>query len=77
MNYTCWSSFVIQKGGLLIMPDNLTKRHPEDSAKINRNQPYELDAWTKILGCSKEKLLAAIDRVGPIVSDVEKYLAQK
>ena len=59
------------------MPDDLTKRHPEDSARINRSQSYELDYWAEILRCSKKELLAAIDQVGPNVSAVKKYLKNK
>ena len=32
------------------MPDDLTRRKPEDPTKINVNQSWEIKYWTKKLG---------------------------
>ena len=56
------------------MPDDLGRRVPEDPNRINVNQPHELDYWTKKYGISDGTLNKAVDAVGPMVSDVEKWL---
>lgn len=56
------------------MTDNLNRRGPEDPDKINVHQSWELDTWSKTLGISKEKLISAVNAVGPMVKDVKKHL---
>ena len=56
------------------MPDDLTKKRPQDADKINVSQQYEIDYWTKTLHTTEAKLRAAVSKVGPYVSDVEEYL---
>ena len=59
------------------MSDDLTRRQPEDPKKINIEQPWELHYWSKKLGTTKHELINAVAQVGPMVIDVEKYLAGK
>lgn len=56
------------------MPDDLTKKRPQDADKINVSQQHEIDYWTKALKTTEAKLRAAVSKVGPYVSDVEEYL---
>jgi hypothetical protein len=56
------------------MSDDLNRRAPEDPTKINVNQQWELDYWSKELEVSKETLRAAVSSVGPMVRDVQIYL---
>jgi hypothetical protein len=56
------------------MSDDLTRRKPEDPNKININQSWEVDYWTKTLGASEARLKEAVKAVGPMVSDVKRYL---
>ncbi|MBR4323022.1 DUF3606 domain-containing protein [Treponema sp.] len=56
------------------MPDDLTKKHPQDSSKINLSQQWEIDYWTKILHTTEAKLRIAVSKVGSYVSDVKEYL---
>lgn len=56
------------------MPDGLTKKHPQDSSKINLSQQWEIDYWTKTLHTTEAKLRIAVSKVGSYVSDVKEYL---
>lgn len=56
------------------MSDDLTRRKPEDPTKINVNQSWEIQYWTKKLGVSEQKLKTAVSKVGPLVKDVKRYL---
>lgn len=56
------------------MPDDLSRRRPEDSQKINVQQPWEIVTWTRHFGISEEVLRRAVNAVGPIVKDVRQWL---
>ena len=56
------------------MPDDLKRRQPEDPQRININQDWEVDYWSKKLGCTKAELIAAVQKVGTMVEDVKKEL---
>jgi hypothetical protein len=58
------------------MPDNLNRRMPEDPNKININQQWEIDYWTKELQVSESKLKQAVKTVGVMVADVKKWLRE-
>ena len=42
------------------MPDDLTRSGPEDQKKINVNQSWEIDSWTKKLEVSEQELKDAV-----------------
>lgn len=54
--------------------DDLTRKRPEDPTKININQQWEIDYWTKELGISETKLIALVKKVGPEVSKIKEEL---
>jgi len=56
------------------MPDD--KRNPgrPDRDRINITEVYELRYWSNKFGVSKEELAADVQRVGPMVRDVEVEL---
>ena len=56
------------------MPDDLTRRKPEDPTKINVNQSWEIEYWTKKFGVTEQQLRTAVNAVGPLVKDVKRYL---
>lgn len=58
------------------MPDDLTKRRPQDSSKINVHEPYELNYWSDHFGVSKEKIKDAVRAVGVMVDKVKAYLGK-
>jgi Protein of unknown function (DUF3606) len=56
------------------MPDNLSRRGPEDPLEIHINQKHERDYWTEALGISELKLKLTVIQVGPLVADVKAWL---
>lgn len=46
------------------MSDNLKNNGPQDAARINVNEDWELKHWTKKLGVSEDELKAAVTEVG-------------
>ena len=57
--------------------DNLNRRVPEDPQKININQSWEVEYWTKKLQISEKKLRVLVAKVGVNVDDVKKELQQE
>ena len=57
--------------------DNLNRRVPEDPQKININQSWEVEYWTKKLHISEKKLRALVAKVGVNVANVKKELQQE
>jgi hypothetical protein len=58
------------------MPDDKSKRGPADRSRINVNEPYEVEYWTKHLGVSAQQLKECVKRVGPMVTDVKRCLGK-
>lgn len=58
------------------MPDDLRRRRPQDSSRININEPYEVGYWTQTLGVSESKLRRAVNAVGTSVEAVKKWLRE-
>jgi hypothetical protein len=59
------------------MPDNLTIRRPQDPAKINVNEPWELEYWTKELGVTAQQLRDAVKLVGVGTERAKAHLGKK
>lgn len=57
------------------MPDDLKRKSPEDPKKININQDWELDYWSKTLSVNKSKIISAVKKVGPMLVDVKRELS--
>lgn len=58
------------------MSDDLSKRRPQDATKVNVNESWELDYWSKEFGVTKERLKEAVKAVGTSVAAVKKYLGK-
>ncbi|SFT36764.1 Protein of unknown function [Chryseobacterium formosense] len=56
------------------MSDDLSKRRPQDATKVNVNESWELDYWSKEFGVTKESLKEAVQAVGTSVAAVKRYL---
>ncbi len=56
------------------MPDDKTKRGPQDRAKINVQEKYEMDYWSRKFGVTPDQLRNAVKRVGPSAEAVEREL---
>jgi hypothetical protein len=46
------------------MPDDKTKRRPQDSSRIAMHEPYEVNWWCGEFGCSRAELQTAVNAVG-------------
>lgn len=60
----------------LKMADDLGNRGPQDRARVNTSEAWELKYWTKEFGVTEEQLKAAVKAVGPMVVDVRKKLGK-
>jgi hypothetical protein len=56
------------------MADDLKQTGKPDDARINVNQPHEVQYWCKQLDCNEHDLRGAVQAVGPMVKDVQKRL---
>ena len=59
------------------MQDDRRKRGPPDRIRIDVGDPHELAYWIKELGCSEERLRAALKAVGPMVAAVRNHLNRR
>lgn len=57
------------------MPDDLTLTGKADDVRINIKQAHEIKFWSQKFGVSRKALRNAVSVVGPMVKDVEAYLA--
>lgn len=58
------------------MADDPKKTGKADRDRINVNQDYELQDWSKSLGVTPEQLKQAVQAVGPMVADVRRHLGK-
>ncbi|MBB4768931.1 DUF3606 domain-containing protein [Xanthomonas sp. LMG 8993] len=58
------------------MTDDKKNTGSPDRDRINVNEDYELQYWTKALGVSAEELRAAVKAVGPTAAAVRKHLGK-
>jgi hypothetical protein len=56
------------------MPDDKTKRRPQDASRINVNEPYEVTWWCDELGCTAAQLRSAVAAVGVGADRVRAHL---
>ena len=58
------------------MSDDLSKRRPQDSSKVNVNESWEVRWWCSEFKCTEAQLRAAVKAVGVSASAVRKYLGK-
>ena len=58
------------------MSDDKNNTGSPDRDRINVNEDYELQYWTKALGVSADELRAAVKAVGPTAAAVRKHLGK-
>lgn len=58
------------------MSDDKTKSGSPDRDRINVNEDYELQYWTKALGVSADQLRDAVKAVGPTATAVRQHLGK-
>lgn len=56
------------------MSDNLSQRGPQDRARINMNEKWEVAYWTGELGVSEEELARAVQQAGNSAQAVREHL---
>jgi hypothetical protein len=56
------------------MSDDTTTRGKQDRERININEKHDLEYWTGRLGVSEDELRDAVQRVGPMVEDVQREI---
>lgn len=54
--------------------DSKEKIGSPDRERINVNEDYELQYWSKELGITRDELIAAVKAAGTSVKDVKAYL---
>lgn len=58
------------------MPGDKNKRGPADRSRININEPYEVEYWTKYFGDTAQQLKSYVQRVGPMMANVKRCLRE-
>ena len=59
------------------MADNKQKIGNPDKSRINVNEEYELNNWSKKFGINRAALKNAVEAVGTAAADVESFLKKK
>ena len=57
----------------LRMADDRSLRGGQDRLRVNMDQEYEARYWSNKFGVSQDDLRAAIAKVGPMASDLERH----
>ncbi|WNH50566.1 DUF3606 domain-containing protein [Stenotrophomonas aracearum] len=58
------------------MTDDKSKTGGPDRERINVNEDYELQYWTKALGVSADVVREAVKAVGPTAAAVRQHLGK-
>jgi hypothetical protein len=58
------------------MPTRSTKSGPTRQERIYITEDFECRYWTMKLNVTYEELLEAVQKVGPMVADVRRYLGK-
>lgn len=58
------------------MADDKSKIGAADRSRINVNEDYELQDWSRKFGVTKDELRAAVKAVGPMADDVRRHLGK-
>lgn len=58
------------------MSDDLSKRGPQDAARVNVHEDWEVRYWCKALGCTEQQLKAAVKAVGVSAAAVRKHFGK-
>ena len=56
------------------MSDDKSKKGSADRERINVQEPYEVEYWSKKFGVTPDQLKAAVQKAGVMATDVEKEL---
>jgi hypothetical protein len=56
------------------MSDDLKRKVPKDSTRINVHQSWELEYWAKKFNVSVVRIETAVSEIGVELENVKKYL---
>jgi len=59
------------------MADDKSKTGPQDASRVNINEKYEVEYWTKRFGVTPERLKEAVQKAGTSVNAVEAELKRR
>ena len=59
------------------MADDRSLRGGQDRTRVNIDQDYEAKYWAAKWGVSQEELRAAVAKVGPMASDLERHFGSR
>ena len=55
---------------------NHISRGPRDRTRVDVDQLWELEWWSKGWGVSMDSLRAAVQEVGPLVADLDRHFTR-
>ena len=58
------------------MSDDLSKKGQQDRNRIDVSEEHELRYWTEKFHVSPDELRSAVQKVGPMVKDVQRHLGK-
>jgi len=58
------------------MPDDKTKKAPQDANKVNIHEDYEVRYWCEKWGVTPQQLKACVAKVGVMKNDVARCLGK-
>ena len=59
------------------MPDDKKKTPPQDASRVNVNEKYEVEYWSKRFGVTPDRLKKAVQKVGTSVKAIEVELKRR
>ena len=59
------------------MPDDKSKTPPQDASRVNVNEKYEVEYWSKRFGVTPDRLKKAVQKVGTSVKAIEVELKRR
>jgi hypothetical protein len=59
------------------MADDKNKTAPQDAARVNVHEGYEVAYWTQKFSCTREQLQAAVKKVGVSPRAVQEELKRR
>ncbi len=57
----------------MAQPTNHISRGPRDRTRVDVDQLWEVQWWSKGFGVSTQEVLDAVREVGPLVADLDRY----
>lgn len=57
----------------MAQPTNHISRGPRDRSRVDVDQLWEVQWWSRGFGVSAQEVLDAVREVGPLVADLDRY----